>query len=287
METSRGFWIVPGELVSFPAGRGVRLDGFLSRPVAGARGPLLVFIHGMHSNFHSSGLKKAFIDVAAEHRLAVLSFNNRGAECAVETERFADCVDDLDGALRLGRRRGFRSFVLVGHSTGCQKTVYYLSRRRRNDVAGAILLAPADDYAICRRDLGSGYGRWLRRARAMVRTGRGAERLPEHMRRFTARRFLSVADPRRPESALFRYAGPMRRFGRLTLPMLAVFGDREEYACIPEAEMGRILCRRTSSADFTFRLVRGGDHGFHGRQRRVARLLLESGSFLHFCKLLS
>ena len=266
---------IPGALVSFPAGpRGVPLDGFLARAPGGRRRPLVVYVHGMRSNFYRSRLKKELAARAAERGWDVLLFNNRGAGEGVATERFEDGAEDIAAALRFARRRGHRAFVLAGHSSGCQKIVHYLDRRRDPAVRGVVLLGPADDLAINRRELGPAFGRWVARARRLVAARRGGELLPACCQGFAARRFLSVADPRRTEAALFDYGGPMRAFGRLATPLLILFGAREEYACLPVGRMGAILRAKTAASDFTFRVIPGADHGFHGRERAAIRALL-------------
>lgn len=256
-----------GELVSFPAGR-VRLDGFLRAGRTPCR-TLLIGIHGMHSNFHSSRLKKELFSLPESGVADVLIFNNRGSGAGVETERFSDARADLDAAIEFGRRRGYRHFFLVGHSTGCQKGLYHLDRTRRRDVRGLILLAPCDDYAITRRMLGRKYAARVRTALALEAAGRGGVRMPPDCQQFTARRFLSVADRDRTEAALFDYDGPMRAWRRLRVPVLVLFGTREEYACLPVREMVRRLAARTTCPDFESLLIRGVDHGFHGRERDV------------------
>ncbi len=256
-----------GELVSFPAGR-VRLDGFLRAGRSPCRA-LLVGIHGMHSDFQSSRLKKELFRIPESGIADVLIFNNRGSGAGVETERFPDARADLDAAIDFGRRRGYRRFFLAGHSTGCQKGLYHLDRTRRRDVRGLILLAPCDDYAISRRVLGRKHAARVRAALALEAAGRGGERMPPDCQRFTARRFLSVADRARTEAALFDYDGPMHAWRRLRTPVFVLFGTREEYACLPVREMVRRLAARTTGADFESVLIRGADHGFHGREREV------------------
>lgn len=259
--------LIEGTLVSFPAGR-VRLDGFL-RPARPRRDTLLIGIHGMHGDFHSSRLKKEFLLQSQTGPADVLLFNNRGSGSGVETERFSDSLADLDAALAFGRRRGYRRFFLMGHSTGCQKSLHYLDRAARSGVRGLILLAPCDDYAICRRALGRRTAARLRTARALQAAGRGGERMPPDCQRFTARRFLSVADRARTEASLFDYDGPMRAWRKLRTPVFVLFGTREEYACLPVREMVRRLEARTTVADYESVLIRGADHGFHGREREV------------------
>ena len=260
--------LLQGAMVSFPVGRSL-LDGFW-RAAQPQRDTLLITVHGMHSDFYSSRLKKEIFRLAESGPADVLIFNNRGSGSDVETERFTDCRVDIGAALAWGRRRGYRRFFLAGHSTGCQKNLYYLDRAGPQDVRGLILLAPCDDFAICRRDLGRQYDARIRQALSLLASGRGGERMPPDARRFTAQRFLSIADRSRTEAALFDYDGPMRAWRRLCVPVLVVFGTREEYACLPVRDMIHRLEDRAKNPDFEAILLRGADHGFHGYEAAVA-----------------
>ena len=265
-------WMLAGSLVAFPAaGRrsARRLDGFY-RPAPKKNAPLLVFVHGMGSNFYRSALKKAFLEAAPELGLGILSFNNRGAERGTEDETFRTCLADLDAAAEFARRRGHRKLVFIGHSTGCQKIVFWQAQRRNPAVAGLILLAPADDYAVTRRDLGRRFEAKVAWARRKVAAGKDTAPVTGLYERFTAKRFLSLADPRAAEANVFRYAGPLTQYRRVRCPVLAVFGENEEFAVIPPAEMLAILRRKTNSRDFDDWLVPGADHGFHGCEPELA-----------------
>ena len=265
-------WAVEGALVAFPAAGGRKprmLDGFY-RPAAAKRAPLVAFVHGMGSNFYRSGLKKAFLETAPARGCAVLSFNNRGAERGTEDENFRSCLADLDAAVAFARRRGHRNIVFVGHSTGCQKIAYWQAQRRHPAVAGLVLLAPADDYAAMRRDLGTRFEKKVGWARKKVAAGQGDAPVTGLYERFTAERFLSLADVKRVEANVFRYAGALTQFRRVTCPVLAVFGENEEFAAIPPAEMLAILRRKTNSRDFDDWLIPGADHGFHGCEAELA-----------------
>lgn len=265
-------WAVDGALVAFPAAGGRKprmLDGFY-RPAPEKIAPLLVFVHGMGSNFYRSSLKKAFLEAAPALGLGILSFNNRGAERGTEDEKFSACLPDLDAAAEFARRRGHRKLIFIGHSTGCQKIAFWQAKRRNPAVAGLVLLAPADDYAATRRDFGKRFEAKVAWARKMVAIGKGDAQVAGLYERFTAARFLSLADLKHPEANVFRYAGAMAQFRRVTCPVLAVFGEKEEFAAIPPAEMLAILRRKTKSRDFDDWLIPGADHGFHGCEAELA-----------------
>ncbi|MGD9782675.1 MAG: DUF1749 domain-containing protein [Kiritimatiellia bacterium] len=265
-------WALEGSLVAFAAagGRpGRMLDGFY-RPAPKKNAPLLAFVHGMGSNFYRSKLKKAFLEAAPALGLAILAFNNRGAERGTEDETFATCLRDLDAAAEFARRRGHRKLVFAGHSTGCQKIAFWQARRRHPAVAGLVLLAPADDSALTRRDLGSRFDAKVAWARKMVATGKGHAPVTGLYERFSAARFLSMADVSHAEANVFRYAGALTQFRRVKCPVLAVFGSEEEFAAIPPADMLAILRRKTRSSDFDDWLIPGADHGFHGCEAELA-----------------
>ena len=266
-------WAVDGALVAFPAagprGKTRMLDGFY-RPAPKRGAPLLAFVHGMGSNFYRSALRKGFLEAAPALGLAVLSFNNRGAERGTENEKFRACLADLDAAAEFARRRGHRRLVFVGHSTGCQKIAFWQAVRKRPDLAGIVLLAPADDYAVTRRDLGRRFDAKVAWARRRVAAGQRDAPVAGLYERLGAERFLSLADPRRAEANVFRYDGPLTHFRRLKCPVLAVFGEDEEFAVLPPAEMLAILRRKTRSADFDDWLLPGADHGFHGGEAELA-----------------
>ena len=202
--------------------------------------------------------------------LGILSFNNRGAERGTEDEKFRTCLGDLDAAMDFARRHGHRKVVLVGHSTGCQKIVYGQAVRRYPAVAGLALLAPADDYAVLKRDLGPRWEAKVAWARKQVAAGKGHVLVSGLYERFTAGRFLSLSDSRAVEANVFRYGGALTQFRRVKCPVLAVFGEEEEFAAIPPAEMLGILRRRTRSTDYDEMLIPGTGHSFKECEMELA-----------------
>ena len=265
-------WMAEGALVAFPAagGRTVRmLDGFY-RAAPKKNEQVLIFVHGMGSNFYRSALKKAFLEVAPARGLGILSFNNRGAERGTEDEKFSTCLPDLDAAAEFARRHGYRQMVFAGHSTGCQKIVFWQAKRQHPAVAGLVLLAPADDFAVSKRDLGKRFETKVAWAKKQVAAGRPDAPVSGLYERFTASRFLSVADVRHAEANVFRYAGALTQFRRVKCPVLAIFGEEEEFAEIPPAEMLAILRRKTKSRAFGDWLIPGTGHSFKESEAELA-----------------
>ncbi len=273
-----------GKAVRFIADDGVRLDGILFRE-SKASDTCIVYLHGMGGSM-ISGLTMAIAEAIGD-KAALFAFNNRGHDSeasawkfygkrrkrvriGVNFERFEDSVNDISGAIRCLRKMGFRKFVLCGHSTGCQKVTYYQYRTRDATVAGLALLAPCDDYNLNRRSLGRRYAKSLAEVRGMVRK-RDGDSVLSYARGMSAQRYDSVIDPRRAEARIFDYEGRLAEFGKVKVPILAVFGAEEEFRLMPVKKYLSILQSRSSSVSFSAAEIGRAGHSFEGREADVAK----------------
>jgi pimeloyl-ACP methyl ester carboxylesterase len=117
-----------------------------------------------------------------------------------DAAELALCVDYLQDV-----RKGTGKTVIMGHSTGCQDVMKYLSgpdHETRPRVEGAIIQASVSDREALVEMLAEGqYESSVAAAKAMVAAGKGEEILPsEETHGFfncpvTARRWLSLASP--------------------------------------------------------------------------------------------
>lgn len=265
-----------GDLVALPLfGEEKPLDGFWMHGEKRKR-TLIIYVHGMGGDFFHQGLLKELLQQSEKERADILTFNNRGWSWHVQDEQFTDCLADIDAAVEFGRKRGYKRFVLMGHSSGCQKCTFWQARRQHPGVKAVVLFAPCDDYALARKEFGRGFDRQVEKVRALVKAGRGEDRLsPRHLG-FSARRWLNIADPKATEAKVFDYEGRLTHFKQLRCKVVVVFGDAEEYSVLPVQEMGRRLQKCTKSADFHYLEIPGGDHGFHGATKKAVVRVLET-----------
>ncbi len=269
--------IVQGRLVEFLTDDKVVLNGFLVGRRRSRR--CVVYVHGMTGNFYGGKTQFAIAKRIDRLGYSVFSINTRGHDAVsvikvrkgrkldrlmagTDLERFEDSHLDIGGAISRLRKLGFREFVLAGHSTGCQKVTYYQYKTRDRGVKGLLLLAPADDNAIYRKEQGKRFEKVFRLAKEYVRQGKGNEPSKEVPSHYSPRRFLSLVDPKNVESRIFDYEGGMREFSKIKVPICAVFGSKEEYATKPVAQYLNILRNRTSSEDYVGAIIDGANHSF-------------------------
>ena len=271
-------------IIPFTAADGIRLIGFLS---SGSRRPIrcMIFIHGLNGNAFSH-IALSFADSLPKN-LALFSINTRGHDivCGLSKyvrgkrkrmmggtsiEHFEESAFDIKGAIDALSRLGYRNFVLCGHSTGCQKAAYYQYKTRDRRVKGIVLVAPADDYNLNRINLGGNYRKIRDACARMVKSGKGNLPAPGGSG-FSAQRLDSVLNLKRVEARLFNYDGSLKEFGSIRTPVIAVFGDQEEYSLNKVDEYLALLEKSTSSRRFSSLLVSGANHSFDGKEKTLVK----------------
>ncbi|MGH9638748.1 MAG: alpha/beta fold hydrolase [Bryobacteraceae bacterium] len=251
----------------------------------------IVFIHGLGANAFAH---HDYLTPLATRHTAVLFFSNRGHDgvagvkrlkpsarkgyvyenAGVAHEVFTDCVDDLQGAVSLLRKRGAKHIYLVGHSTGCQKIVYYLSRPGKQErIAGAVLLCPISDYAGATRENEPKRSKAEIAARKLVRRAKPHDLLPANLWRgpIDAQRFLSLYTPGSKEE-IFTYAQPKkipRTLRKVKIPLLVIFAANDEYRDRPTGEIAQWFSKNLKSPTAEIQIIPAALHSFNGLESEV------------------
>lgn len=252
----------------------------------------IVFIHGLGS---SAFAHHDYLAPLADRKTAVIFFSNRGHDQVSRVKRvispsgrkrrsflagaahevFADCVDDIQGVLKTLRGRRVKEVYLVGHSTGCQKSVYYLAKKRSSKMTrGAVLLCPVSDYSFIRKSTAP---EKLRRAQAvarkLVREGERHSYIPPEIwpDLIDAQRFVSLYTPNGTEE-LFPYAQPTKvpkALRQIRIPIHVVLAGKDEYHDRDAEEIAAWFSANMRSAKGSVSAIPGAGHGFKGCEGRV------------------
>jgi acetyl esterase/lipase len=277
---------IPVALTRLRTRDGVFLDGIVAEPRR-RRGVALVWVHGLGSVF-SSG-QPLILELSARLTAAGIGyfkFNTRGHDvvagrgarlAGAAFERFGASVEDIRTVLAFAARRGFDRIALAGHSTGANKALYYAARGRDRRLRALALLGPVSDVAGEIKRVGAAELR--RRVAAAERLARRDPQalVPRAWGFYGARRYVSLYKPGQPED-VFPYYRPGARWttlGAVRMPLAVVLGGRDAYLDRPAAaviDAFRRHARRTRS--FTGAIVPGADHGFTGRERELAELIV-------------
>ena len=212
---------------------------------------IIIFVHGLGGNAFAS---HKLVVPLANSKTAVLTFSNRGHDqissikkvdnrkkkgysritAGESMEIFTDCVDDIQGAVNYVLSVNPKaSIYLSGHSTGCQKSAYYLSRfGKQKFIKGVILLAPMSDYAaILKSDKNKSLKTAENFAKNLVNKNQPQSFLPPEIwpDMVSAQRFLSLVTPESKEE-IFCYAVQDKSpdiFRKIKIPALIVLAQNE------------------------------------------------------------
>jgi pimeloyl-ACP methyl ester carboxylesterase len=264
----------------------VWLDGVMAEPRR-RRTTALIWVHGLGSVFSSGQpLIRALSARLNAAGIGYFKFNNRGHDvvagrgarlAGAAFERFGQSIADIRAMLAFAARCGFRRVVLAGHSTGANKVLHYAARTRDRRVGGLILLGPISDVAGEARRVGAPELR--RRVAAAERMARRDPRalVPRAWGFLGARRYVSLYKPGQAED-VFPYYRPNARWTALRsvrVPIAAIIGGRDEYLDRPAPALIDAFRRNASRpGSFTGAVVPRAGHGFAGRERELAELIV-------------
>ncbi|MEK7156489.1 MAG: alpha/beta fold hydrolase [Patescibacteria group bacterium] len=244
---------------------------------------VIVWVHGLGSSMFS---KLGIVDELVDKKTAVLMFNNRGHSKVVSVattkgkgilagsahEKFIDCADDIQGVVNFVRRRGVKNVFLVGHSTGCQKSMFW-GHKKGKGVKSIVLLAPIDDRSAEVHVRGKKkVEELLTRARELMGSGKRTHLVSQgtDSNLFNAQRYISLCSGKGPE-AMFSYAqakGSSQIVRSVRLPILAVFAEDDEFGDRPAKDIATWFQNNMQNGRTL--IVPRVPHSFKGGEKKVA-----------------
>lgn len=117
----------------------------------------VIFVHGMCQTIIDNYFAIVCGNTLSENKIGFIYAHNRGysiendilmkdgtyTRCGCMYEIFEDCVLDIDLAIEKAKELGYKRIILMGHSYGCNKLIYYYYKKRP-DILGVILSSAPD-----------------------------------------------------------------------------------------------------------------------------------------------
>ena len=117
----------------------------------------VIFVHGMCQTIIDNYFAIVCGNLLSENKIGFLYAHYRGysiendilmkdgtyTRCGCMYEIFEDCVLDIDLAIEKAKELGYKRIILMGHSYGCNKLIYYYYKKRP-EILGVILSSAPD-----------------------------------------------------------------------------------------------------------------------------------------------
>lgn len=281
--------MIKGEIVKFLASDDLLINGLY---LENNSDTCVIHIHGLFSSMISS-VGENILNVCYNLGIRGILVNTRGSgvvtgfkrKIGTEYERimggtsyeiFEESLFDIKGTIDFLKEKGYKKFILCGHSTGCQKTTYYCLKSKIKDIIGLILLAPADDLNIAKElELKEKFESTLKRAKENQENKILFEN--DNFMLLSAKRFYDLYKEDSIEGNLFNYKKELEHISKVEIPILSIFGSEEEYAVISVEEMLEKISKYYVN-DKSKTKILSGDHGFTGFEKELEKEVL---SWIH------
>lgn len=117
----------------------------------------VICIHGMCGTIVDNYFATVWGKLLSEKNIGFIYEHNRGhsiendivmkdgsyKRCGCMYEIFEDCIYDIDLAIETAKDKGYKRIILLGHSYGCNKVIYYFYKKHPN-ILGMILASAPD-----------------------------------------------------------------------------------------------------------------------------------------------
>ena len=292
-------------LESFTTEDGLKLPAILFEPERRSDKAAL-FLHGNGSSsvFYDADETNELGREVTNKGISYFPFNNRGAHYikrfrikkngkeekilyGTAFELIKECILDIDAAVDYLRKKGYKTFYLIGVSTGANKIVVYNYYKKVNPFSKYALLSGGDDTGLY-------YDAWgkqkfldlLNRAERKIKEGKGRELVPyEEISYFLS--YQSLYDIINPDGdynvfPFNEYINSIKlskkplfeKYRLLDKPTLVLYGELDEYCYGNVPKCVGILKKECIHKDlFTFKILEGADHGFNGYEKEFARVI--------------
>lgn len=138
----------------------------------------VICIHGMCANIIDNYFATVWGKMLSKNKIGFIYEHNRGHSIENDIltkdgklkrigcmyEIFEDCIYDIDLAIKIAKSKGYKRIVLLGHSYGCNKVIYYYYKKHPK-ISGIILASAPDMIGSHIRAQGSEYNDLLKEAK--------------------------------------------------------------------------------------------------------------------------
>lgn len=254
---------------------------------------IVIHHHGMEGNFYENTFIPFMAETYTNAGIAFLTYNNRGHDyiCDLKRdtpdgvksikggtafERIADNAMDVEGAVKYCENKGYSKLILQGHSSGANKIVYAIAKKKIN-VYATILLSPCDDFGLYASETSAEeINNYRQLAKRMIAEGKEEDFMPKEAYMGTlisARTYLECSEE---GSAIdvFPYRdkeNPFTYFSKIATPIFISFGTKGDYLMQEFSYVEDLLnSRKAETVEISFNLIEGAAHNYRNHEQELS-----------------
>ena len=257
----------------------------------------VVFIHGMSGNIIENYFTHVISNKLIQNDVGFIFGHNRGyshindiitndGDCkriGVTYEIFDECLYDIDLWVKKAKELGYKKIILMGHSLGCNKSIYYLYncyKKNINNVSGLILASPPDMCGLFKIDKHqTNYSEMLEEAKCNINNNKPRKILNSMLwdwYNISSQTFLSLSKENGnvDNLPLFRNPKVFEQLSKINVPILAFEGSNDDIVIRSiEQDLNLIKLKAISCPSFTSSIIKDSGHTYKNKENEVAGLI--------------
>ena len=249
----------------------------------------VVFVHGMCQTIIDNYFAIVCGNLLSRSNIGFIYAHNRGysiendilmkdgtyTRCGCMYEIFEDCILDIDLAISKAKELGYKSIILMGHSYGCNKVIYYYYKKHP-EILGMILASAPDMvglHLLRQKD----YKKLIKEAKNNIDRGEGNKLLSNIIEDYMYMSSKTYYNWYKKNSNLdnlpvMGYSNNWEQFASIDVPILTFSGSLEtdNYLHLDILKDKAIRCK-----SFKHKIIDNADHFYHNKEDEISNLVLE------------
>lgn len=248
----------------------------------------VLVIHGMCGSIIDNYFATVWGKHLSENNIGLIYEHNRGhsiendlvkkdgsfIRCGCMYEIFEDSIYDIDLAIAVAKKKGYKRIILLGHSYGCNKVIYYYYNKHPNIIG--MILASAPDMVGIHKSNQENYNELLIEAKKNINNGNEDKLLSEKIEDYIYMSSKTYYNWYKKGSELDNLpiiANPTEwtQFSSINTPILTFSGENEEEYY---KELDLLKKKATNCPNFSYRIIKGTGHTYRGKELEISNLIL-------------
>lgn len=249
----------------------------------------VICIHGMCGTIVDNYFATVWGNLLSDKNIGFIYEHNRGhsiendivmsdgsfKRCGCMYEIFEESIYDIDLAIETAKELGYKRIILLGHSYGCNKVIYYYYKKHP-EILGMIL-ASAPDMIGSHYSNQPDYEEMLNEALENINNGEGNKLLHKMVEDYMHMSSATYYNWFNEESNLNNLpvvSNPDKweQFENIDVPILTFSGSLEEDYYL---QFDLLKSKALSCPSFEAQIIEGTGHTYTGKEGKIANLIYD------------
>lgn len=248
----------------------------------------VIFIHGMCQTIIDNYFATVWGNILSENNIGFLYEHNRGhsiendivmkdgsfKRCGCMYEIFEDSVYDIDLAINKAQELGYKRFVLMGHSYGCNKLIYYYYKKKPNILG--LIFASAPDMVGLQLNRQNDYKELIKEAKENIDNGNPTKILSNLIEDYMCMSSGTYynwfhANSNLDNLPVMNNSKNWYQFESIDVPVLTFSGSNETDNYL---HLDLLKEKAKNCNDFEYRYINNTDHFYNGKELEIGNIIL-------------